>query len=447
MIEPTPFTHVSGYANRFQEMLKYLHKAKDNVDILTVDSQTPASKLPKNFLSYPIRHTQGFTFPLYNHISLSVDLPEMKGAKIIEKFQPDLIHVTSPGFMLFAAIFYARVMCIPLVMSYHTHLPSYGKNYLGFIPYVEEICWELLRWAHSRADLTLVTSSQMKAELQNRGIPRVDVWRKGIDVERFHPRFRSDDMRSRMTGGHPDDFVMVYVGRLGAEKRLKDIRDMLERMPSNTRLAVVGKGPQQDELQEHFAGTNTVFLGQLSGDELSSAFASADCFIMPSDSETLGFVVLESMASGVPVVAANAGGIPDIIEPGKTGFLVNPGDTKGYVKRLMSLKTDPKLRARMGKASRQEAERWGWEAATSYLRNVQYERALINFHSRAFGGFGKPRTAGMFRLLGWRFRSFFRKLVTPKAIFSSLWRRLRFGRRASAQQQLQLETKNAANAI
>jgi sulfoquinovosyltransferase len=190
-----------------------------------------------------------------------------------------------------------------------------------------------------------------------------------------------------------------------------------------------------------------VFLGQLGGDELSSAFASADCFIMPSDSETLGFVVLESMASGVPVVAANAGGIPDIIDSGKTGYLVNPGDTEGYVKRLMALKNDPKLRARMGKASRQEAERWGWEAATSYLRNVQYERALINFHSRAFGGFGKPRTAGMFRLLGWRFRSFVRKLVTPRAIFSSLWRRLRFGRRSIAQQQQQLETNNAANAI
>jgi sulfoquinovosyltransferase len=166
---------------------------------------------------------------------------------------------------------------------------------------------------------------------------------------------------------------------------------------------------------------------------------------MPSDSETLGFVVLESMASGVPVVAANAGGIPDIIEPGKTGFLVTPGDTEGYVKKLMSLKNDPKLRARMGKLSRQEAERWGWEAATSYLRNVQYERALINFHSRAFGGFGKPRTAGMFRLLGWRFRSFVRKLVTPTTIFSSLWKRLRFGRRCRSQQQL--EVNNAANAI
>jgi sulfoquinovosyltransferase len=127
MVEPTPFTHVSGYANRFKEMLKFLKKAGDQVDILTVDSKTPSKDLPTEYQGYPVRHTQGFTFPLYNHISLTIDLPEMKGAEIIERFKPDIIHVTSPGFLLFAAIFYARVMKIPLVMSYHTHLPTYGK--------------------------------------------------------------------------------------------------------------------------------------------------------------------------------------------------------------------------------------------------------------------------------------------------------------------------------
>lgn len=96
MVEPTPFTHVSGYANRFKEMLKFMKKAGDEFDILTVDSQTPAKDLPKDFMGYKVKHTQGFTFPLYNHISLTLDLPDMKGAKIMEDFKPDLIHVTSP---------------------------------------------------------------------------------------------------------------------------------------------------------------------------------------------------------------------------------------------------------------------------------------------------------------------------------------------------------------
>jgi hypothetical protein len=96
MVEPTPFTHVSGYANRFKEMLKFMAKAGDEVDILTVDSKTPVDELPKEAFGYRIQHTLGFTFPLYNQISLTLDLPEMKGATMLEKFKPDLIHVTSP---------------------------------------------------------------------------------------------------------------------------------------------------------------------------------------------------------------------------------------------------------------------------------------------------------------------------------------------------------------
>lgn len=96
MVEPTPFTHVSGYSNRFNEMLRYMSKAGDNIDILTVDSKTPEADLPKEKFGYRIQHTQGFTFPLYDHISLTFDLPEMKGASILEKLKPDLIHASSP---------------------------------------------------------------------------------------------------------------------------------------------------------------------------------------------------------------------------------------------------------------------------------------------------------------------------------------------------------------
>ena len=96
MVEPTPFTHVSGYSNRFKEMLKFLSKAGDDVEVLTCDTKTPYQELPKESFGYKIHHTLGFTFPLYNQISLTLDLPEMKGAQIMDKLKPDLIHVTSP---------------------------------------------------------------------------------------------------------------------------------------------------------------------------------------------------------------------------------------------------------------------------------------------------------------------------------------------------------------
>lgn len=301
-----------------------------------------------------------------------------------------------------------------------------GKNYLGFIPRVEKTCWDLLRFAHSRADLTLCTSPQMKEELEANGIPRVAVWRKGIDTERFHPDFKNQEMRMKMSDGHPNDYLMVYVGRLGAEKRLKDIKPMLQRMPQ-ARLCIVGTGPAEQELKEHFEGEKVVFTGQLSGDDLSAAFASADVFCMPSDSETLGFVVLESMASGVPVVGAAAGGILDLIDDGKTGFLAPPGDTEKFVQRLTELKNKI-FRERMGKTARKEAERWGWEAATNHLRTVQYEQALVNFNSRKYYGLGKSRTAGLVRLLKLRvtllLREIGRRLRGPESIWRTMFRRI-----------------------
>ena len=107
------------------------------------------------------------------------------------------------------------------------------------------------------------------------------------------------------------------------------------------------------------------------------------------------------MASGVPVVGCAAGGIPDLIRNGDTSFLVPPGDTDGYVRCARQL-IDDTARKAMGKRARAEAEKWGWEAATSVLRNVQYEKAMINFHSRAFGGFGAPQTTSLWRLLRMR---------------------------------------------
>lgn len=390
MVEPTPFSYVSGYSNRYNEMLRYLKDAGDDVSIVTTDDTKDP---PKEAFGYPIEHTLGFRFPLYDHVVVSFDLPEIKGLRMMEAFQPDVIHISSPGFLLFAALLYARVLKIPLLMSYHTHLPHYAKKYLGYIPGIEEFAWILLRFAHKRADLTLATSPQLKQTLEDNGIPRVDVWRKGIDTVRFDPKFHSTEMREKMTDGNPDDFLMVYVGRLGAEKRVADCKQILEKMGPNARLCIVGGGPQEVELKKIFKGTSTVFTGQISGDELSSAFASADAFCMPSDSETLGFVVLESMASGVPVVGANAGGIPSIVTHGVDSYLAEPGNIDEFVKCLNIIRENKDgVNDKMKVACRKEAEKHSWEAATSVLRNVQYPLAIQNFNSRSWWGYGGPDT-------------------------------------------------------
>jgi sulfoquinovosyltransferase len=182
----------------------------------------------------------------------------------------------------------------------------------------------------------------------------------------------------RLSDGNPDAPLLLYVGRLGKEKKINRIRRVLEAIPG-CRLALVGHGPAEDSLKEYFRGFPVTFIGSLSGLDLSQAFASADVFVMPSDSETLGFVVLEALASGLVVVAVNAGGVPDIVVNEVTGYLVkNDDNVEEFIDRTRLLIEDKTRRAEMATNARKWAINWSWEAATSLLRNIHYPQAVAN---------------------------------------------------------------------
>ncbi|CAN8069896.1 unnamed protein product [Agarophyton chilense] len=384
LVEPSPFTHTSGYSNRFKNLIVQLRAAGDDVLVIVPDNDPLA---PTEFEGATIVNVPGFRFPLYRRITLTLGLRGVYRA--LKRFDPDVIHLTTPGFLIFATLLYARLLRKALLLSYHTHLPIYAKDYgLGSL---QRAVWTMLRLQHNRADFTLTTSPQLCEELVRNGFQRVGLWRKGIDTVIFNPRFSSPAMRYRLTAGNPHQPLLIYVGRIGAEKNLIFFKQLMRRF-SHCRLALVGDGPHKRTLQRELADTNTLFTGILHGDELSSAFASADVFVMPSESETLGFVVLESMASGVPVVGADAGGIPDIITHGVNGFLFAPGSQEQCGERVQQLLSDSALRKRMGRQAREEALKWSWEASAAATRNVGYGRAISNFKYRAMGGLGLPRS-------------------------------------------------------
>ena len=239
--------------------------------------------------------------------------------------------------------------------------------------------WSIIRFFHNAAHLTLATSSILAHELANfAAAPRhaISVWKKGVCSDTFHPQHKCSNMRLKLTDNNPDAPLLLSVGRLGYEKNLKFLKGVLGKIPG-ARLAFVGDGPARAELEEYFKDTPTLFAGMLLGEELSSAYASADVFVMPSETETLGFVVLEAMASGVPVVAVRAGGIPDIIsKQGETGYLYKPGDVDEAARYVKTLLTDDQLRVKMGEASREEVSYWDWKAATQHLLDVQYPAAM-----------------------------------------------------------------------
>lgn len=412
MVEPSPFTHTSGYSNRFKNLLIQLREAGDDVMVIVPDNDPNA---PTEFAGAKIVNVPGFRFPLYRRITLTLGLRGVYSA--LKNFDPDVIHLTTPGFLIFSTLLYARLLRKALLLSYHTHLPIYTKDYgLGIL---QGLTWTMLRLQHNRADFTLTTSPQLCEELVQNGFERVGLWRKGIDTQIFNPKYKSVAMRHRLTQGHPEEPLLIYVGRIGAEKNLIFFKTLLARFPE-CRLALVGDGPHKATLENELRGTKTIFTSILHGRELSEAFASADVFVMPSESETLGFVVLESMASGVPVVGARAGGIPDIIDDSRTGYLFSPGSHDECSTRIRQLLDDGELREKMGKAAREEARRWSWSASAAATRNVGYGRAISNFKYRAMGGLGMPRSLTWLRWLRhklyiWRQRLFGRwnMLVNP----------------------------------
>eukprot|EP00921_Rhytidocystis_pertsovi_P015030 GHVQ01024066.1.p1 GENE.GHVQ01024066.1~~GHVQ01024066.1.p1 ORF type:complete len:460 (+),score=27.80 GHVQ01024066.1:1231-2610(+) len=362
-----------------------------------------ASGLPVSCCGFKIKHTAGISLAVIdrNNWTLSTDLPQLKCLSLLRRFNPDLLHVSSPGLLaLSVALIQRKLHRVPLVLSYHTHVPAYAHAYLPGLPGIVSLSWMMVRWLHNHADLTLVTSPQMKAQMEQAGIRRVLVWQKAVDTETFNPRFRSLSMRDRLSNGCRDAVVLLYVGRVSAEKNLEMLSRVVKQVP-NSMLAIVGDGPLVPRMKAAFGNCDRVsFMGILKGKDLSAAFASADVFVMPSLTETLGFVVLEAMASGLPVVGFRAGGIPDLISDGYTGFLVNPDSndihsttsvpteqttttqldsTTAFAEKVQELAENLILRRTMGEAARLATEQWTWRSSMRNLRFKLYGVAIKNY--------------------------------------------------------------------
>ena len=356
---------VDGIVTRLTKTIEHLVAAGDEVLVFCPEGA------PTSYCGAQVMGIPAVPLPLYPELKLALPRPVV--AEAIDSFKADVIHVVNPAILGLGGIWLAKTKGIPLVASYHTHLPKYLEHYgLGML---EPLLWELLKAAHNQASLNLCTSTAMVQELSERGIHNTDLWQRGVDTDGFHPKLASAQRRQQLFGPHQDgDPLLLYVGRLSAEKQIEAILPVLKALPGS-RLALVGDGPHRQQLEKIFAGTATRFLGYLKGKGLAEAYASADAFLFPSSTETLGLVLLEAMAAGCPVVAAKRGGIPDIVTDGENGCLYDPDEADGLVVATRRLLMQRESHQEMRIAARQEAERWGWQAATAQLRGY-YKQVL-----------------------------------------------------------------------
>ena len=302
------------------------------------------------------------TFPFYRYRKWG--FPSRRVYHILKEFEPDVVHAVNPVLLATSAVKAAQKLNIPLVSSYHTHLPKYLDYYKIYKP-AKPLLWWYIRRNHKNADVNLVTSKAIKDELEAEGIKRLDIIPRGVDVISRNPDFKDAAMRYRLTDGRPDNKLLVFIGRLAVEKEIHKIIPLLEAR-EDISLAIIGDGPARSSIEKKFEGTNTIFTGFMHGKELSKAFASGDAFIFPSVSETLGLVILESMASGLPLIAAESGPTNEQVTDGVNGMLYENENLGSMIRAVEVLEDEGKL-GDMKRNARDEAMGYAWDNTSQRL--------------------------------------------------------------------------------
>lgn len=297
---------------------------------------------------------------------IALGLPRRARARL-EAFDPTLVHLATPDLLGMRALAWARRHGRPAVATYHTHFTSYLRYYrLGA---AEPALWAYLRWFYGRCRSVYVPTPSMEATLRAHGLDGdLRPWPRGVEADRFHPARRSLAWR-RARGIADDEVAVTFVSRLVWEKGLAVYAEVLRRLDAAghpVRALVVGDGPAREDLRARLPAS-AVLTGHLEGDELPTAYASADVFLFPSDTETFGNVTLEAMASGLPTVCADATGAHDLVAHGRTGFLAPPDDTKAFLAYTERLVKDPVLRSTLGRAAREAAEPYDWDTVLRRL--------------------------------------------------------------------------------
>jgi phosphatidylinositol alpha 1,6-mannosyltransferase len=320
---------------------------------------------PVEYAGHQVVSVPGVALPGYR--SFVVGLPAARLEKRLRQFDPDVVHLASPITIGAAGASAARKLDLPCLAVFQTDVAGFARRY--GLRGTDTAIWSWLRHIHSQADRTLVPSSFTLQQLEGRGIPRLAMWRRGVDAVRFHPGHRCEQLRSELAPN--GETIVGYVGRLAGDKRV-ELLNHVAGLPG-VRLVVVGDGPAASKLRASMP--QAVFTGFLDGPELSRMYASLDVFVHTGADETFCQAVQEAMASGVPVVAAAAGGPLDLVQHERTGFLYAPDSINELRSAVLQLSGDPAMRFRFGALSRAAVEPRSWTSVGDQL--LDHYRELV----------------------------------------------------------------------
>ncbi len=364
------YNYVRDGANQaLNRLVEYLLRQGVNVRVYSPTVDEPAFPATGDLVDVP-----AIPIPGRSEYRLPIAVPA-RVRRDLEKFNPNVVHVSSPDIVGHRAVSWARRHKIAAVASVHTRFDTYLAYY--HMQALEPLARGIMRRFYHRCEVVLApaesTAAILRAQRMNRDIA---IWARGIDREQFNPDRR--DMPWRRTLGIADDeMVIAFLGRVVMEKGLDVFADAIhafETFGFKHRVIVIGEGPARPWFEEQLP--QAIFLGEQTGADLAHALASADVFFNPSLTEAFGNVTLEAMACGLPVLAAEATGSTNLVRSGITGTLVDGTDPDEFAEGLAAYARDPDLRRRHGEAGLDVARRMDWDTINSHVIR-SYKHAIV----------------------------------------------------------------------
>ncbi|WP_333569464.1 glycosyltransferase family 4 protein [Sphingorhabdus sp.] len=368
------YNYVRDGANQaLNRLVGYLLSQGASVRVYSPTVENPAFQATGDLVSVPsmaIPFRPEYRMPLSLSRSVRRDL---------EAFNPNIVHIASPDRVSRKAVKWAKKQNLPVLCSVHTRFETYFRYYnLSFIEPVVE-AW--IRRLYRKCD-ALVAPSESFAQVlrQQRMNYDIDIWSRGVDREMFNPGRR--DMEWRRGLGISDDTPVIgFLGRLVMEKGLdvfSDTIDQLKRRNVPHQVLVIGDGPARAWFESRIPDAK--FAGFQVGADLGRAVASMDMFFNPSVTEAFGNVTLESMACGLPVVAAKATGSQSLVEDKVSGRLITPGAINQFADALQAYCVNTDLCAEHGNIGERRSLDYSWDAinqtvADTYLRLIRQRAA------------------------------------------------------------------------
>lgn len=326
------------------------------VRVYSPTSETPAFEPAGTLVPVP-----SVAMPVRSEFRLALSLPRAI-AQDVRAFAPDLVHVSTPDILDTRAQTLAKRMNVPIVASMHTRFEAY-LEYYG-LDWLRPLAEAHLRRFYRRSDHVLAPTPALVTEMKRiRGDDHASVWARGVDRTLFSPARRDPEWRISV-GLAEEEIVLLFFGRLVLEKGVGIFIDVVRRLQSQgarVRALIVGSGPAREAFD---ALPGAILTGHLDGPDLARAVASADIMLAPSRTETFGNVVLEAMASGLPVVSADATSARAMLVDGRTGLFCPSLDPEAYAETVMRLIAAPGLRQQIAAAARQASEAYSWDAAS-----------------------------------------------------------------------------------